>query len=896
MLDPTKIPGELLRAVSENNVVPVVGPGVTRETRTGKDTFFRTWKALFESAAQELEKQTGSKEAIGVRAQLAQDTPNYELAAQYAQKGLDGLPWFEFLDGKFRSNDASLDPDSLRIQRSIWAYGSRTILTVNYDDLLDRACPVGYARDVLLDRPVPHLEGRHCVWHLCGYIHALDRSTRIKMTPPRTSPRWGDETHQLSEAEREERVRCARATRLLRDQITGKTLLFIGFDEACTIDAVKWVMKHIAPPMAYLLLAPTNVRVDTSLQDFRAKSRAPLHLIYSADPMGLCVDLSSLSRNDSKEATRRRLDSQAAIDAGTTIGDRYELIKDEKDTSRVSDLWRAIDHEEGKLVWVRLLKPKHRNNVDFIRRFDRGARLTQTLEHPAMLRLLDPCRKDDGHRYHVMEYFHGQPLAAMARSGRMTPESALLVTTMVAGALVQMQERNLVHRDITPHSIFVDRHGAARIADFDLVTRHVPGEYSQHTEFLKAHGDRTAYLAPELRDERRGYDLFDFSTDVYALAATTLFCLTGRDMLDLSVNPARAMEWVEALPCARNVKNALERALRVRKEDRCPTAREFLQMLTGAAEPAGVAEQREPSPVVIEERSSTAAEIQRPLEQREPLPVVVEERSPTAAEIQRPIAPGNNQHRGSSIWKYMLATGVGLSAGVAGGVLGVRELEKGVRPPWASAAQVEDVPDADAARMSPEDVSSKSSTPSESDGGSAVAHDVGSPAPGCLSGVLVDSADHTPFCIQNRLVMGREYTQCVDEGTCPPATCIPGFVYNAEQRCPEKRSVPHAVHCWVINFPDNPVNCMNVERAERYCGTIGGRLPTKQEWLAAWKENVLADPQLDTLELVGQPTDYWMVHVKSESRKADSLELVKVVETKVMSARTRLRCAFEPLL
>src|SRR5262249_16001128 len=101
------------------------------------------------------------------------------------------------------------------------------VLTVNHDDLLLHTCP-WFPREVLLDGPIPNLQDRYSIWHLCGYVHTADPAAEIRLVPSSLS---------------------TPAVERLRLQVRGMIPLFLGFDDEHAEANVSWVVTHLCPPL-----------------------------------------------------------------------------------------------------------------------------------------------------------------------------------------------------------------------------------------------------------------------------------------------------------------------------------------------------------------------------------------------------------------------------------------------------------------------------------------------------------------------------------------------------------------------------------------------------------------------------------------------------------------------
>lgn len=181
------IPKSLVKALSEGQVVPFIGAGVSMTIKTpGGDRLFPSWTDLLWQAADELEAEMKPVEANQVRDCLNKD--DYLGAAEIASSGLGIAVWQNFIKALFDRKIDDADIGSFSLTKLMWGLGSRLLITTNYDRTLQWACPeksdfrswdiqatkeqVDLIRRGETDRPT--------VWHLHGHI---DNSMSLILTP-----------------------------------------------------------------------------------------------------------------------------------------------------------------------------------------------------------------------------------------------------------------------------------------------------------------------------------------------------------------------------------------------------------------------------------------------------------------------------------------------------------------------------------------------------------------------------------------------------------------------------------------------------------------------------------------------------------------------------------------
>ena len=163
------------------------------------------------------------------------------------------------------------------------------------------------------------------------------------------------------------------------------------------------------------------------------------------------------------------------------------------------------------------------------KRFMLEAQLGAFIDHPNVIRVYDFI-EEDGVLYVVMEYASGGSLAdriqKVREGGALIPvEDVVWIGMDVAKGLAELHKRDIVHRDVKPSNIFLDKAGKAKIGDLGLVQ--VRGGVSQRSRSSNAfrHPGTPAYMSPE---QRQSDDYLTPPSDIYSLGTVLFEALTGR--------------------------------------------------------------------------------------------------------------------------------------------------------------------------------------------------------------------------------------------------------------------------------------------------------------------------------------------------------------------------------
>jgi serine/threonine-protein kinase len=177
---------------------------------------------------------------------------------------------------------------------------------------------------------------------------------------------------------------------------------------------------------------------------------------------------------------------------------------------------------EGDEVALKLLKDELNGSERFRKRFAREVEAAMKVDHDRVVRTLD-YGEVEGSLYLVQEYIEGASLAAAIRAedSGLAPRRTVRHCIQVAAGLDAVHDAGLIHRDVKPHNILLDRDDTAHIADFGIAKDSAPRTaLTSKGELLGS----VHYMAPE---QIRGDDL-DRRADVYALGCMTYESLCGR--------------------------------------------------------------------------------------------------------------------------------------------------------------------------------------------------------------------------------------------------------------------------------------------------------------------------------------------------------------------------------
>ncbi len=188
----------------------------------------------------------------------------------------------------------------------------------------------------------------------------------------------------------------------------------------------------------------------------------------------------------------------------------------------MGQVFLAEDETLERRVAIKMIAAPLATEATARKRFLREARAMAGVEHPHVVRIYG-FGEVEGQPYIVMEYVEGETLAArLSRTTRLALEDALRIAREVAQALAAAWSRGIVHRDVKPANILLDREDHVKVADFGLARPPRTGDADATGAGIVV--GTPHYISPE---QARG-EQTDFRSDVYSLGVVLYEMLGGQ--------------------------------------------------------------------------------------------------------------------------------------------------------------------------------------------------------------------------------------------------------------------------------------------------------------------------------------------------------------------------------
>jgi hypothetical protein len=201
-------------------------------------------------------------------------------------------------------------------------------------------------------------------------------------------------------------------------------------------------------------------------------------------------------------------------------------------------VYKARQPGLDRLVALKILPPTANREPAFAERFTREARALARLNHPHIVAVHDFGQAGDLY-FFLMEYVDGANLRHLMRSGRLGPSVALSLVPQICSALQFAHEEGVVHRDVKPENILLDKKGRVKIADFGLakLLGRAPGDHTLTAENQVM--GTPHYMAPEQIGKPQEVD---HRADIYSLGVVFYEMLTGELPLGRFAPPSRKVQ------------------------------------------------------------------------------------------------------------------------------------------------------------------------------------------------------------------------------------------------------------------------------------------------------------------------------------------------------------------
>jgi eukaryotic-like serine/threonine-protein kinase len=284
--------------------------------------------------------------------------------------------------------------------------------------------------------------------------------------------------------------------------------------------------------------------------------------------------------------------------AGDLLAGRYEIIE-MLGKGGMGAVLKARDRELDRLVAIKVIRPELAEDAEALQRFKQELILARQITHRNVVRIYD-LGQSEGLKFITMEFVEGKDLKQLlAERGKIPADEAATIVAQICRALDAAHKEGVIHRDLKPQNIMLDRQNRVIVMDFGIArSLEVPGRTQTGT--LIGTPD---YMSPE---QAKG-EKVDTRSDLFSLGIIFYELLTGKSPYQADTAMGTLLRRIQerAIPPSEidaavpvSLSNIVVKCLAPNREERYQTAREIRKDLEVGRDPGSAATAVAPAPTL----------------------------------------------------------------------------------------------------------------------------------------------------------------------------------------------------------------------------------------------------------------------------------------------------------
>jgi len=246
----------------------------------------------------------------------------------------------------------------------------------------------------------------------------------------------------------------------------------------------------------------------------------------------------------------------------------------------MGDIYKAMQEPLNRIVALKVLSPQMSRDEEFTKRFEIEAKAISLLQHQNIVNIYE-YGEDDGLKFFAMQYVDGYDLGKYIFENKMLPIGQIIdLSKQICRGLRYAHSCNVIHRDIKPQNVLIDKSGIARLSDFGIAKIYT----STDITITGSAVGTPEYMSPEQAQGKKP----DLQTDIYSLGIVMYEMLTRRPPFTANNPMAVAYKQVHELPLPPSLKRKdtpkrleliILKALKKEKKERYGSVEEMLDHL-----------------------------------------------------------------------------------------------------------------------------------------------------------------------------------------------------------------------------------------------------------------------------------------------------------------------------